>query len=171
MKNSPPIPALSLALFEPDIPQNAGAMLRLAACLGLDAHIIEPCGFLLDDRKLRRAGMDYLDEVLLTRHLNWAAFCDSPQITGRKVLATRFGAQRLDQFEFRQGDCIIMGRESAGVPEHVHDGCDARVVIPMHPHLRSLNVAQSAAIITYEAARQLNHLPDMAEVPPKEQEA
>jgi len=152
---------ISIALFQPDIPQNTGAILRLGACLDLPVHIIEPCGFLFDDRKLRRAGMDYLDDVTYRRHLDWQKFSDFQQSIGRKVLATRFGADTLDTFRFQPGDCIVMGRESAGVPQDIHNACDARVVIPMRPQLRSLNVAQSASILAFEACRQLDLLPSM----------
>ena len=157
MTPTPP-PTLSIALYRPDIPQNAGTILRMAACFEMTVHIIEPCGFLLDDRKLRRAGMDYLDQVQLTRHLSWQHFIDAGPWEadgGRLVLATRFGATALDGFFFRPGDCIMMGRESAGVPQEVHDYCGERVFIPMREDLRSLNVAQSAAIIAFEASRQL----------------
>lgn len=157
-------PPFAIALYEPDIPQNAGASLRLGACLDFPVQIIEPCGFLLDDRKLRRAGMDYLDDATLIRHLNWAAFCEHQRPIGRKVLATRFGATRLDEFKFEPGDCVVMGRESAGVPDDVHNACEERVVIPMRPDLRSLNVAQSASIIAFEACRQLGILPHMPQI-------
>ena len=152
---------ISIALYQPDIPQNTGAILRLAACMGLNVDIIEPCGFLFDDRKLRRAGMDYLQDVSYQRHIDWQAFVAHQTPIGRKVLATRFGAESLEHFQFQPGDSIIMGRESAGAPRDVHDACDARVVIPMRPDLRSLNVAQSASILAYEACRQLGHLQTM----------
>ena len=148
---------ISLALFQPDIPQNTGAILRLAACFGAPAHIIEPCGFVFDDRRLRRAGMDYLDDVALTRHTGWDAFVTAD--TGRRILATTHAATRYDRFVFLPGDCIILGRESAGVPAEVHDAAAARIRIPMRPQLRSINVAQAAAILLSEALRQLGALP------------
>ncbi len=146
-----------LALYEPDIPQNTGAILRLGACLGVAVDIIEPCGFVLDDRRLRRAGMDYLDRVAMSRHASWDAFrgCRA----GRLVLLTTRGEERLPGFGFRNGDTILMGRESAGVPEPVHDAADARVVIPMTEGARSLNVALAAALALGEALGQTEQFP------------
>ena len=146
-----------LALFEPDIPQNTGAILRLGACLGVAVDIIEPCGFMLDDRRLRRAGMDYLDRVAMSRHASWEAFHRGP--AGRLVLLTTRGEDRLPGFRFRNGDTILLGRESAGVPETVHDAADARVVIPMTEGARSLNVALAAALALGEALRQTEQFP------------
>jgi len=146
-----------LALFEPDIPQNTGAILRLGACLGVAVDIIEPCGFVLDDRRLRRAGMDYLDRVAMSRHASWEAFHRGP--AGRLVLLTTRGEDRLPGFRFRNGDTILLGRESAGVPETVHDAADARVVIPMTEGARSLNVALAAALALGEALRQTEQFP------------
>ena len=148
---------MRLALFEPDIPQNAGALLRLSACLGVPADIIEPCGFQLDDRRLRRAGMDYLDRVEMTRHRSWAAYRD--QVTGRLILLTTQGTTRHVDFAFAPDDNLIVGRESAGAPEEVHARADARLVIPMRPGLRSINVALAAAIVLGEALRQTNGFP------------
>lgn len=155
-----PAKAMRIALFEPDIPQNTGTILRLAACLGLDAHIIEPAGFPTSDRAFRRAGMDYLDWVALTRHMNWLAFEAWRRADGgRLVLFTTGGSTRFLDHEFREDDILLFGRESAGVPEHVHQAADARLVIPMRQGLRSLNVAVAAAIAVGEATRQVGAWP------------
>ncbi len=146
-----------LALYEPDIPQNTGAILRLGACLGVAVDIIEPCGFVLDDRRLRRAGMDYLDRARMTRHVSWPAFLGDHR--GRLVLLTTRGENRLAGFRFRRGDTIVLGRESAGVPEPVHAAAEARVVIPMTEGARSLNVALAAALALGEALRQTGQFP------------
>ncbi|KQT56985.1 tRNA methyltransferase [Methylobacterium sp. Leaf456] len=147
---------LRLALYQPDIPQNTGTMLRMAACLGLAVEIVEPAGFDVSDRHLRRSGLDYLDQVPITRHRSWAAFEAWRREAGlRLVLATTAGAVPYTAFPFRDGDCLLMGRESAGVPEAVHAAADARVFVPMRPGMRSLNVAVSAAMIVGEALRQV----------------
>lgn len=144
---------MRLVLFEPDIPQNAGALMRLAAGLGVPLDLIEPCGFVLDDRKLRRAGMDYIDRLDLTRHSSWSAYLRTGH-TGRLVLLTTRGAVPYTDYSFAPGDRIMVGRESAGVPEEVHEAADARLVIPLKPPARSLNVALSAAMVLGEALRQ-----------------
>ena len=152
----------SIALFEPDIPQNAGSIMRLCACLNLPMHIIEPCGFLLDDRKLRRAGMDYLAGVSLSRHMNWTAFEESSG-DQRRILASAHAETLLPDFDFAPGDIIVMGRESAGAPDYVHEACQHRVRLPLVPGQRSIIVAQAASIFAFEACRQLNwftHLGD-----------
>jgi len=141
-----------LALYEPDIPQNAGSLMRLGACLGVGIDIIEPCGFLLSDRNFRRAGMDYLKSADICRHDSWARFHQTLQ--GRLVLLTTKGGTAYTDFAFTPGDTLLVGRESAGVPETVHLAADARVVIPLRPGLRSLNVAQAAAMVLGEALRQ-----------------
>ena len=147
---------LTLALFQPDIPQNCGTMLRLCACLGIAAAIIEPAGFPASDRSFRRAGMDYLDHVALARHASWRAFEDWRGETGRRLLLLSTKADRVYwDFSFAAGDILLVGRESAGVPDEVHDAADARLVIPITPPLRSLNVAVAAAIVVGEALRQL----------------
>jgi tRNA (cytidine/uridine-2'-O-)-methyltransferase len=146
---------LRLALYQPDIPQNTGTMLRLAACLGVSVEIIEPAGFDVSDRHLRRSGLDYLDHVAITRHRSWHSFSGWRREAGiRLVLATTAGATPYTDFAFGEGDCILMGRESAGVPDIVHEAADARVVVPIRPGLRSLNVAVCAAMILGEAIRQ-----------------
>lgn len=147
---------MRLALFEPDIPQNAGSLIRLGTCLGLGVDLIEPCGFLLTDRGLRRAGMDYLKSADFRRHESWDRFQDHfrQEPEGRLVLLTTRGDQPYTDFRFRPGDTLMVGRESAGVPSHVHAAADARLVIPMMPGRRALNVAQAAAMVLGEALRQ-----------------
>ncbi len=150
--------ATRLALYQPDIPQNAGSLMRLCACLGVGLDIIEPCGFLLSDRNLRRAGMDYLDRLDLTRHPSWEGWQARPA-PGRVVLLTTKAAMPYTDFRFQPGDSLLVGRESAGVPDEVHDAADARLLIPMRPGMRSLNVAQAAAMVLGEALRQLELFP------------
>ena len=144
---------LRLALYQPDIPQNTGTLLRAAACLGVAIDIIEPCGFALSDRKLRRAGMDYLEGVDLSRHASWARFCE--QLAPRRLvlLTTRAEAAYVD-FRFAPGDVLLAGGESAGVPDDVHARADARVRVPMVEGMRSLNVAVAAVMVLGEALRQ-----------------
>ena len=146
---------LRLALYQPDIPQNTGTMLRMAACLGVAVEIIEPAGFDVSDRHLRRSGLDYLDHARITRHRSWTAFEAWRSEAGiRLVLATSAGALPYTAFAFGGGDCVLMGRESAGVPEAVHAAADARIVVPIREGLRSLNVAVAAAMILGEGLRQ-----------------
>ncbi len=146
---------IRIALFQPDIAQNTGTILRMCACFGLEAHIVEPTGFPTSDRAFRRAGMDYLDQVALVRHIDWAAFeAWRRKADARLLLATTAGTQSHIDFAYRAGDVLMLGRESAGVPEAVHDAADARLRIPMREGLRSLNVAITAAIIAGEALRQ-----------------
>ncbi len=148
-------PRLVLALFQPDIPQNAGTMLRACACLQLDAAIVEPAGFPVSDRHFRRAGMDYLDHVSIARHVSFAAFEDWRRRTGRRlVLLTTQGAVAYTDFAYRADDILMVGRESAGAPPDVHAAADARIVVPIRPELRSLNVAVAAAMVMGEALRQ-----------------
>src|SRR2546423_4585952 len=151
----PAILPMRIALYQPDIPQNAGTLLRFAACLGLEAHIIEPAGFPTSDRAFRRAGMDYLDQVALVRHGSFAAF-ETWRARERArliLLTTRASTSYLDH-AFRGDDILLFGRESSGVPQEVHAAADARLVIPMRPGLRSLNVAVAAAMVVGEAMRQ-----------------
>lgn len=145
---------MRLVLYQPEIPQNAGAMMRLAACLGVGVDIVEPCGFLLDDRRLKRAGMDYLDALDRRRWPGWPAYREAPH-DGRLVLLTTAASVPYTSFMFRPADRLLVGRESAGVPEEVHDAADARLVIPLRPGFRSLNVALAAAMALGEAQRQL----------------
>jgi tRNA (cytidine/uridine-2'-O-)-methyltransferase len=147
---------MRLALFQPDIPQNLGACIRLAACLGVPLDVIEPCGFPLSDRSLKRAALDYGDQAEVVRHDSWAAYLAArPQ--GRLVLLTTGGAERLDRFRFEAGDTLLLGRESAGAPDEVHAAADARVRIPIRA--RSLNLATAAAIALAEALRQTGGWP------------
>jgi len=146
---------LSIALYQPDIAGNTGTILRLAACLGLTVEIIEPAGFDLSDRNLKRAGMDYLASVALTRHLDWRHFEYWRRSTGRRlILASTKAADVYTEFRFEKNDILLFGRESAGVPESVHEHADGRVLIPMVAGQRSINVAMSAAMIVGEALRQ-----------------
>jgi tRNA (cytidine/uridine-2'-O-)-methyltransferase len=146
-----------LALYEPDIPQNAGSLIRLGACLGVGIDIIEPCGFLLSDRNFRRAGMDYLQSADIRRHQSWGRFQEGLQ--DRLVLLTTKGDMAYTDFAFAPGDTLLLGRESAGVPQPVHEIADARLLIPLRPGLRSLNVAQAAAMVLGEALRQTSLFP------------
>jgi tRNA (cytidine/uridine-2'-O-)-methyltransferase len=149
---------MHLALFQPDIAQNAGTMLRLAACLGVAAEIVEPCGFAFDEARFRRAGMDYLDRVTLRRHSSWEAFMRERR-PGRLVLLTTRADVAYTEFGFRADDTLMVGQESAGVPDAVHDAADARIRVPMAGGMRSLNVALAAAMVLGEALRQTNGFP------------
>jgi len=144
---------MRLALFEPDIPQNLGAFIRLAACLGAPLDIIEPCGFPLDDKRIRRAAMAYVDLARIVRHASWQAFMRD-RAPGRLVLLTTSGAQRFPDVAFRTDDTLLLGRESAGVPAEIHDAADLRVRIPLQKGARSLNVALAAAMVLSEGLRQ-----------------
>jgi tRNA (cytidine/uridine-2'-O-)-methyltransferase len=147
--------SMQIALFQPDIPPNTGTILRLCACLDVSAHIIEPAGFAVSDYAFRRAGMDYLDQVRLMRHISWDAFEAWRGETGyRLLLFTTKGATSHLDFRYQEQDILLFGRESAGVPEAVAAKADARLKIPMKPSLRSLNVAMAAAIAIGEALRQ-----------------
>ncbi len=150
---------MRLALFQPDIPQNTGTLLRLGACLDLPLDIIEPCGFIFNEKAMRRAGMDYLEQVSYRRHNSWADFLAYREVHqteyGRLVLMTTHAAVPYTDFEFKPNDVILMGRESAGVPDDVHQLVDARLVIPMKSGARSINMAISAAMVVGEALRQV----------------
>lgn len=155
-------PKLRLALYQPDIPQNAGSLIRLCACLGVGLDLIEPCGFLVSDRNFRRAGLDYAALAMVTRHPSWETFQTgraSQNQKSRLVLLTTKSAQPYAGFSFRPDDTILVGRESAGVPDDVHEAADARLLIPMQPGLRSINVAQAAAMALGEALRQTDTFP------------
>jgi tRNA (cytidine/uridine-2'-O-)-methyltransferase len=149
---------MHLALFQPDIPQNTGTILRLCACLGVSAHIIEPAGFPISDRHFRRAGMDYLDRVNLTRHDSWSKFEEWRNEAGSRLVlfTTKADGSYLD-FRYKSDDVLLFGRESAGVTDAVAAAADARLVIPIRLDLRSLNVAMSAAMAVGEALRQTGH--------------
>ncbi|NTJ42970.1 tRNA (cytidine(34)-2'-O)-methyltransferase [Agrobacterium larrymoorei] len=149
------MPDIRIALYQPDIPGNTGTILRLAACLGIGVDIIEPAGFDISDRNLKRAGMDYLAMASLTRHVNWERYEEWHTASGRRlVLASTKAALPYTKIEYRADDVLLFGRESAGVPDHVHEKADERVLIPMVEGQRSINVAMSAAMIAGEALRQ-----------------
>ena len=157
---------MRLALFEPDIPQNVGAMLRLCACLGVPLDVIEPCGFAFDDRKLRRVALDYTDKATLARHLSWDAFLQAhaeKRERGRLVLLSTKAKILYTNFTFASSDTLLLGRESAGVPETVHAKMDARLKIPMREGLRSLNIGFAAAMAIGEALRQTAGFPESAQ--------
>ncbi|RWB73109.1 tRNA (cytidine(34)-2'-O)-methyltransferase [Mesorhizobium sp.] len=146
---------LRIALYQPDIAGNTGTILRFAACLDLGVDIIEPAGFPLSDRTLKRAGMDYLEMAALSRHADWHAYEDWRRTNARRlVLLTTKAAIPYTDFAFAAGDVLLFGRESAGVPEQVHQAADARLTIPMRPGARSINVALSVAMVAGEALRQ-----------------
>jgi tRNA (cytidine/uridine-2'-O-)-methyltransferase len=148
-------PPMRIALYAPDIPQNTGTILRLCGCFGIEAHIIEPSGFPTTDRAFRRAGMDYLDAVTIVRHRSWRDFESWRHEThGRLVLFTTRATLSYLDLHYRPDDLLLFGRESAGVPDEVHAAADARVVIPLRPGLRSLNIAVAAAMAAGEALRQ-----------------
>lgn len=153
---------MNLALFQPDIPQNAGTLLRLGACLGVPVHAIGPAGFDLSDRRLRRAGLDYLAAATLVRHGSWDEFeawrRDAP---GRLVLMTTTADLPYTAFAFRPDDIILLGRESGGAPEAVHAAADARLLVPMRPGMRSINVALTGAMVLGEALRQTGGFPSL----------
>lgn len=152
---------LRLALYQPDIPQNAGTMIRMAACLGVAVDIVEPAAFDVSDRNFRRSGMDYLERAAITRHDSFKAFDAWRRQNGwRLILAETDGATAHTTFAFQPGDIVMVGRESAGVQPEVYEAADASVHIPMRPRLRSLNVAIAAAVIMGEALRQLGEYPD-----------
>jgi tRNA (cytidine/uridine-2'-O-)-methyltransferase len=149
---------MRLALFEPDIAPNAASLIRLGACLGVAVDIIEPCGFLFTERGFRRAGMDYLALAAVTRHPSWDAF-RAARAPGRLILLTTKAERAYTDFAFAPSDTLLLGRESAGVPEQVHDAADARLRIPLRPGLRSINVAQAGAMVLGEALRQTKGFP------------
>ncbi len=154
---------MRLALYEPDIPQNTGTLLRLAACLGVAVDVIGPCGFVFSDTRLRRAGLDYLDAVDFARHVSWDSFLEDRRrggTPGRLVLLTTRAVTAYTRLAYRPGDTLLLGRESAGVPDAVHQAADERVVVPMAGGLRSLNVAVAGAMVLGEALRQTEGFPE-----------
>lgn len=144
---------MRIALFEPDIPQNLGAFIRLSAGLAVPLDIIEPCGFPVDDKRIRRAAMDYYDLAQITRHASWTAFCRD-RAPGRLVLLTTKGARTFPDVAFAPSDTLLLGRESAGVPDEVHAAADLRLRVPLQAGARSLNVALAASMVLSEALRQ-----------------
>ncbi len=147
---------MKIALFEPDIPQNTGSMIRLAACMGVVLHIVEPCGFPFNDKRMRRVTMDYFDAASIVRHISWQRFLDfyQSQAGARVIVLSAHATQSYTEFAFRPGDILLLGRESAGLPEHVKAEADAMIRIPMQPGVRSLNVALAASMVLGEALRQ-----------------
>lgn len=148
---------MRIALYQPEIPGNVGAILRLAACFSVEVDIIEPCGFIFSDTRLKRAGMDYISHVKFVRHRDWAAFCEA--LTGRLILLSSKAQTRHTDFEFASDDTLLMGQESAGVPDAVRERCDAQVRIPLNPAVRSLNISVATGIALSEALRQTGNLP------------
>ncbi len=148
---------LCIALYQPDIPGNTGTIIRTAACLGLMVHIIEPAGFDLSDRALKRSGMDYVEQAALTRHLNWETFDAWRKDESRRlVLASTKAATPYTKFVFQTQDILLFGRESSGVPEAIHNSADQRIIVPMVEGRRSLNLAVSVGMIAGEALRQIS---------------
>ncbi|MBS0271509.1 MAG: tRNA (cytidine(34)-2'-O)-methyltransferase [Proteobacteria bacterium] len=149
---------MQLVLFQPEIPQNVGTLMRFAACMGMSLNIIEPCGFLFTDKHLKRAGMDYIERAVIHRSPSWKAFCEMHR-GARRIAVTGSSAQMYHEFSFEASDLLIMGQESVGFPEDILIDCHETVGIPMVPGLRSLNLALAAAIVTTEALRQTHQLP------------
>lgn len=149
---------MQLALYQPDIPPNTGTIIRMAACLNVRVNIIEPCGFPFGDKSFRRAGMDYIEQSMVIRHKSWEIFLDSIG-TSRLILLTTKAEHIYTDITYQPDDIILLGRESAGVPDDVHGRADKRVIIPMMPDTRSLNVALSASMVLGEALRQTNQFP------------
>jgi tRNA (cytidine/uridine-2'-O-)-methyltransferase len=151
---------MRLALFEPDIPQNAGTLMRLGACLGVGVDVIGPCGFLFSDSAFRRAGMDYLDQTNFVRHESWAAYLSARgHCSSRLVLLSTKATRPYTEFPFEMHDTTLLGRESAGAPDFVHAAAHARLRIPLRPGMRSLNVALAGAMVLGEALRQIGGFP------------
>ena len=155
---------MQIAMYQPDIPQNAGAMIRLCGCMDVPLHVIEPCGFLWHEKKIRTSAMDYYDKVSLTRHTSWESFLDYNQGRGEKsgriVLMSTKGDAPHYEFSFRRGDILLAGRESSGVPEDVHARADARIFVPMAEGFRSLNIVNASAMILAEGLRQTRWGPE-----------
>lgn len=148
---------MNLILFQPDIPQNTGTLIRLGACVGVPVHIIEPCGFPFDDKKVRRSAMDYYDHAQVTRHTSWQAFLDFRRNmpNSRLLLLSAHASTPYTQFQYKKDDMLLLGRESAGVPDYVRQAADAGLTIPMQGSTRSLNVALAASMVLGEALRQI----------------
>lgn len=149
-----------LALYQPDIPQNTGTLMRLAACLGVGLDLIGPLGFSLDEKKLRRAGMDYLSHLDMTRHDSWETFrAETETLARRRVLLTTKADTPYTDFSFTKNDVLIAGSESSGVPDAIHSDTAARITVLMAPNMRSLNVAVAVSMVLGEALRQVAHVP------------
>lgn len=154
---------MRLALFQPGIPQNVGAVIRLGACMGVALDVIEPCSFPMDDRSLKRAALDYGPLTHMTRHADWAAFLAAPErAQGRLLLFTTRGATPFHRFTFQAGDTLLFGNESHGAPPEVHAAAEARLIIPLRPEARSMNLASTAAMALGEALRQTDGFPGLA---------
>ncbi len=149
---------MHLVLYQPEIPQNVGTLIRFAACMGISLDIIEPCGFLFTDKHLRRAGMDYIEVARIQRFLSWSDFCQKSK-GGRRIAVTTGAENSYTSFKFESTDYLLMGQESVGFPPSILEACDDQVAIPMMPGTRSLNVALAASIVTSEALRQTKGLP------------
>ncbi len=152
---------MRLALYQPDIPQNTGTLLRLSACMGVEIDVIGPTGFNMTDKALRRSGMDYLDQVTIHRHISFDLFYSSLKPQNRLVLLTTKASQSYTSFSFQADDVLMLGRESCGVPEKVAQICDSRIIIPMQKLSRSLNIAVAGAMVLGEALRQTGHLQNL----------
>ena len=150
---------MRIALFEPDIPQNTGNIFRLGACLGIEVDIIEPTGYVFDDKRFKRSSMDYINHIKYKRHLDWEIFYKwSKKNNFRLILLTTKSKQKYTEYQFKNNDILLFGRESAGVPQNIHDIVDEQLTIPMKKNLRSINVSSSVALVIGEACRQLDLL-------------
>ena len=150
---------MRIALFEPDIPQNTGNIFRLGACLGFEVDIIEPTGYVFDDKRFKRSSMDYINHIKYKRHLDWNSFYNwSKKNNFRLILLTTKSNQKYTNYKFQQNDVLLFGRESAGVPKHVHEIVDKQLTIKKKKNLRSINVSSSVALVVGEACRQLELL-------------
>jgi len=150
---------MRIALFQPDIAQNAGTLMRLSACMGVGIDIIEPCGFLWNDNKLKRAGMDYIQKVNYKRHINWNSFKDfNIDNNHRLILLTTKAENSYTKFNFKENDTLLLGQESCGAPQEVHNNVDGRVLIPMYSDFRSINIATAGAMVLGEALRQIGKI-------------
>lgn len=156
---------MRVCFYQPDIAPNVGAAMRLCACFGVALDVIEPCGFPVSDKSLKRAAMDYAAQVDSHVHASWEAYCAAKPAAARLVLLTTKAAQRFDRFSFSPSDILVLGRESAGVPDDVHARCDARVRVPLAPGARSLNVSHAAAIVLAEGLRQTGGFDALSVVP------
>ena len=150
---------MRIALFEPEIPQNTGNIFRLGACLGIEVDIIEPTGYVFDDKRFKRSSMDYIEHIKYKRHLDWNEFYEwSKKNNFRLILLTTKSKKKYTEYQFQDNDILLFGRESAGVPKDVHDIVDEQLTIPMKKNMRSINVSSSVALVTGEACRQLELL-------------
>ena len=150
---------MRIALFEPDIPQNTGNIFRLGACLGIEVDIIEPTGYVFDDKRFKRSSMDYIEHIKYRRHLDWNEFYEwSKKNNSRLILLTTKSKKKYTEYQFQDNDILLFGRESAGVPKDVHDIVNEQLTIPMKKNMRSINVSSSVALVTGEACRQLELL-------------